>query len=82
VLLISELKKGSLFTAASIQTLTLCFCLKQVTEALFILLYCKRRNTTLKLFVMCQTKPRRMIRNRSTELETSPSFFSQQSLLL
>lgn len=63
VLLLSESKKGSLFTAVSIQTFTPCFCLKQATEALLILLYCRRRNATLKLFVMCQTKPRRTIWN-------------------
>lgn len=77
VLLLSELKKGSLFTTVSIQIFTLCFCLKQVTETLLKLPYCRRRNTALKWFVMCQTKPRRIIRNQITELETSLSFQSK-----
>lgn len=66
-----------MFTAVSIQTFTLCFCLKQVTEALLMLPYCRRRNTTLKLFVLRKTKPRRMIRNQITELETSLTFQSK-----
>lgn len=51
LLVLSELKKGSLFTTVSIRTCTTRFCLKQVTKALFVLLYYTRRNTSLKRFV-------------------------------
>lgn len=50
-LVLSEVKKGSLFTAVSIQTCTTHFCLKQVTKALLVLLYHTRKNTSLKRFV-------------------------------
>lgn len=82
VLLLSELRKGSLFTTVPIQTFAPCFCLKQVTEALLILTYCRRRNTMLKLFVTCKTKPRRRIWKQITELETSLHLFSAKSTTL